>query len=114
MIGMMLRRSLFWLKRLGGPIRRFDRETDVCMIPMPGAERKDIHLSWTINNLILVEAHKMKQYSVRGHILRYPLVQHELIEPPKGATRDSVRICVVDGIVFLVHEAGAGRASKSE
>lgn len=108
----VVQRATFWLKRFGGPIRRFDQhQGTVCMIPLPGAERKDIHLSWTANQLIRVEAHKMKAYTLRGKLLQYSLVHHELIEPPKGATRDSVRVCMVDGILFLVHDVDAAKAA---
>jgi len=101
-IDLAIRRTCFWLKRYLGPIRRFD-DGRVCTLPLPGAERQDVHITWTVNNLIRVEAYKTKRYTLRGSIIQVPLVLHELVEPPKGATRDTVKVCCVDGILFLVH-----------
>lgn len=107
------KRACFWLKRYGGPIRRF-QDGGVCILPLPGAERQDVHVTWTSNNLIRVEAYKIKRYTLRGQVLRVPLVLHELIEPPKGANRDTVKVCCIDGILFLAHtSAKHERAEES-
>lgn len=75
-----------FVKKTFGPIKRFYplNETDyISVIALPGAEPKDVKITWECNRHITVNTYSMKNIPIGTSNISYPIYYHEMISPPR-------------------------------
>lgn len=108
-------RTSLWINRWFAPIYRFKKAGDnfyYASLKMPGVAPKDVDLTWTCKDTLIVEAYKKNVVTIGDPEkcevrLTFPTYYHYMLYPPFGSTLHSIQKEGFHGYIILSYQRNA-------